>query len=137
MKKVSDDYQLSDKDFARLKLDIDNWRRNRIKHSPMPKVLWNSVAALAQKYGAASVARALHVDYKTLRGYLISSLSENTQKGFVEIYPAISNFVPHNFQNNNMLELSDKSGRKIIFHFGNSNSVDFFNLVETFFARRK
>jgi hypothetical protein len=50
-----------------LKRRISEWRNGRTERSPMPGEIWESAVTLAQIFGACKIARAVDLDYKSLR----------------------------------------------------------------------
>jgi len=46
---------------------IEHWRRVRAKRSPMPAELWESAVSLARVHGVYAIARALQLNYETLK----------------------------------------------------------------------
>ncbi len=46
---------------------IERWRATRTKRSPMPEPLWDAAVELAQAEGIYPIARALAVNYQTLK----------------------------------------------------------------------
>lgn len=63
---------------------VEGWRRNRMKPARMPESLWSTAAELAKKHGVNPVARALRLDYYSLKKRLDSS-SGSSAAGFVEV----------------------------------------------------
>jgi hypothetical protein len=53
---------------APLRARITQWRESRThRGAPMPAALWGAAVGVARRYGVASTARALGVDYGTLK----------------------------------------------------------------------
>ncbi|HKC82636.1 MAG TPA: hypothetical protein VKD46_01410 [bacterium] len=46
---------------------IEHWRRVRERRSPMPALLWAAAVALAAEHGVYPIARALRLNYETLK----------------------------------------------------------------------
>ena len=46
---------------------IEHWRRVRQRRSPMPAALWAAAVALAAEHGVYPIARALRLNYETLK----------------------------------------------------------------------
>ena len=51
----------------RLRGRIEQWRRARTKHGPMPEPLWQEAASLARGLGVCPVSRALGIGYESLQ----------------------------------------------------------------------
>lgn len=49
---------------------VDAWRRTRPKRGPMPRDLWEEAANLARIHGINPIARALGLDYYSLKAHL-------------------------------------------------------------------
>ena len=46
---------------------LDAWRKSRPKRGPIPAPLWKEAAALARAHGINAIARALRLDYYSLK----------------------------------------------------------------------
>lgn len=57
----------STEELAPLRKRIDEWRGSRAARGPMPVEIWDSAVVLARVYGACRIARAVDLDYKSLR----------------------------------------------------------------------
>jgi hypothetical protein len=98
-----------------VRLRLERWRKNREHRSPIPEELWASAAELASEYGLAKTARALRLDYYSLKERLKASgqpsaPEANTRPAFVELVPqppAISECT---------VELEDPSGARMRIH---------------------
>ena len=53
---------------ARTRERFERWRRARVGRPPIPDPLWASAVRLARRYGIYRTARALGVDYYSLKG---------------------------------------------------------------------
>jgi len=53
-----------------LRRRLERWRKIRRHGTPMPEELWASAAELAGQYGLARTARALRLDYYSLKARL-------------------------------------------------------------------
>ena len=49
---------------------IEMWRRTRERRTAMPEALWKAAAELARLRGVHPIARALRLDYYSLKGRL-------------------------------------------------------------------
>ena len=56
-----------------IRRQIEYWRTTRRRQSPMPGDLWDAAVGLAREQGICPVARALHVDYGSLKRRLTAS----------------------------------------------------------------
>src|SRR5262249_1306344 len=57
-------------DLAGVGVRFDGWRGARARGSAIPKPLWESAIRLARAQGIAPVARALRLDYYSLKRHL-------------------------------------------------------------------
>ena len=79
--------QLVDPRFRELQLRIERWRTTRPFRTAMPERLWRRAAALARSLGVNPVARALHLDYYSLkrRVDLVAVAKVESRPAFVEL----------------------------------------------------
>ena len=81
-------------DLSAVHREIDQWRcRRSHRRERMPEVLWDRAADLAGKYGLNPTARALKLNYCSLKKRLTETASAETapapaQPEFIEIPPA-------------------------------------------------
>jgi hypothetical protein len=57
-------------DLARMREEVDGWRRTRGKLGPMPAPLWKGAAALAGRLGVNPVKNVLGLNFNALREHL-------------------------------------------------------------------
>ena len=50
-----------------LRLQLENWRKNREKRTRVLETIWESAARLAEEFGPHRIARELHLSYATLK----------------------------------------------------------------------
>jgi len=119
-----------------VRLRLESWRRNRKRRSPIPEQLWASAAELAGEYGLAKIARALRLDYYSLKerlgpGNQPISPEAKTQPMFVELVPqapaAISECT---------IELDDPAGARMRVHIKGTALPDLAGLSEAFWRAR-
>jgi hypothetical protein len=120
-----------------VRLRLERWRRNRKHRSPIPEELWASAAELAGEYGLAKTARALRLDYYSLKERLGASgqpisPEAKTQLAFVELVPqapaAISECT---------VELEDPSGARMRVHIKGTAVPDLTGLSDAFWRARR
>ena len=119
-----------------VRLRLERWRRSRKHRSLIPEELWASAAELAGKYGLAKIARALRLDYYSLKerlgpGNQPISPEAKTQPMFVELVPqapaAISECT---------IELDDPAGARMRVHIKGTALPDLAGLSEAFWRAR-
>jgi len=54
-------------ELAALRQRVKGWREGRVDRGPMPVEIWDSAVVLGRIYGACKIARAVGLDYKSLR----------------------------------------------------------------------
>ena len=119
---------------------IEQWRRTRAKRSPMPEPLWDAAVRLARADGIYPIARALAVNYQTLkcRVALASNGSSRSPAGFVELTPMPEN-PAHAAESvsggETVLELSSGGGATLTIHFPAERELDVERLAEAFLRR--
>jgi hypothetical protein len=120
-----------------VRLRLERWRRNRKHRSPIPEELWASAAELAGEYGLAKTARALRLDYYSLKDRLGPSNQPispeaKTQPAFVELVPqapaAISECT---------VELEDPTGTRMRVHIKATALPDLSGISDAFWRARR
>lgn len=111
---------------------FERWRRNRKQRSPIPEELWASAADLARRYGLAKTARALGLDYYSLK----DRIEAGDRQGWREVNarPAFVELVPHPTAavSECTLELEDPRGARMRFHLKGTAVPDITHLSESF-----
>jgi hypothetical protein len=120
-----------------VRLRLERWRKNKKHRSPIPKELWASAAELAGEYGLAKTARALRLNYYSLKERLRPSNQPispeaKMQPAFVELVPqapaAISECT---------VELEDPSGARMRVHIKGTAVPDLTGLSDAFWRARR
>lgn len=73
-----------------IRLELENWRRERKRGQRIPENLWVKVVELARQHGVWPVARALHMDYSRLKrraGVGAEGGAMKAAAAFVELIP--------------------------------------------------
>ncbi len=114
---------------------IERWRTTRTKRSPMPEPLWDAAVELAQAEGIYPIARALAVNYQTLkcRVAMASNGSSRTPAGFVELTPMPANGSVS--RGELVLELSSGDGATLTIRLPSERELDVERLAEAFLRR--
>ncbi|MFC1482345.1 hypothetical protein ACFL51_00915 [Myxococcota bacterium] len=134
------------KDIRKVRDSVERWRQTRRKRSPMPKELWESAAALARKHGVSPVARALGVDYASLKKHAKQGAAPAAKRrrrrtpeasGFVELSAAQLATASRAAESHRTeVELTDEDGRRLSIRLANGETVDVVGLAEAFLSRR-
>jgi hypothetical protein len=111
---------------------LERWRGKRKQRSPIPAELWASAAHLARRYGLAKTARALRLDYYSLKERMEASDQQgspemSTRPAFVELIPQ-----PGAAVSECTMELEDPSGARMRIHLKGSGVPDLRGLSESF-----
>lgn len=114
---------------------IERWRATRTKRSPMPEPLWDAAVELAQAEGIYPIARALAVNYQTLkcRVAMASNGNSRTPAGFVELTPMPANGSVS--RGELVLELSSADGATLTIRLPSEREFDVERLAEAFLRR--
>ena len=114
---------------------FDHWRETRKVRSRIPESLWTSAVKMARAYGINRTARALRVDYYSLKERVESEASssgvskKNTSSTFVELaVPAIASTCEC------LLELEDVAGAKMRVHLKGVEVPDLAALSRSFWG---
>jgi hypothetical protein len=59
--------------------EIEAWRSNREKRTPIPTEIWSSAVGLAERYSVHRISRALGLNYRALKHRLIDSSEASTK----------------------------------------------------------
>lgn len=115
---------------------LERWRRTRTHRSPIPEELWASAGKLAGEYGLAKTARALRLDYYSLKERLESTHRPTSREAkappaFVELVPQASGSLCEC-----TVELEDRSGAKMRIHLKGTTVPDLSRLSEAFWRVR-
>ena len=114
---------------------FDRWRETRKVRSRIPESLWTSAVKMARAYGINRTARALRVDYYSLKERVEGEASssgvskKNTSSTFVELaVPAIASTCEC------LLELEDVVGAKMRVHLKSVEAPDLAALSRSFWG---
>ena len=117
---------------------VEHWRRVRERRSPMPAPLWAAAVALAAEHGIYPIARALGLNYETLKARVGRSAAVERQDvvrsaGFVALdgAPLISAAPPAE----SVVELSGADGAKLVIRLAGWEALDVLDLAEAFWRR--
>jgi len=120
---------------------IEEWRRTRVKRSPMPKELWAAAVGVAADEGVYATARRLRVNYESLKARMdrgpapgAAVVSGTAAPSFIELKPmtpaGLGATAP-------VIELSNAAGEKLTFRFESGAVVDVMSLADAFWSRSR
>lgn len=111
---------------------LERWRRNRKQRSPIPEELWASAVDLGRSYGLAKTARALRLDYYSLKERIDAGDRQGPREiserpAFVELIPQ-----PTAAVSECTMELENRSGARMRIHLKGSGVPDLTGLSDSF-----
>jgi hypothetical protein len=114
---------------ARAQRKIEQWRQQHRPRARLPEDLWREAAKLACAHGINRIARALRLDYYTLKERAAAAAeSGDRDPRFVEVLPGMT---PAS-QPQCMIELEDGSGAKMRIHVQGGDMPDVAALARVF-----
>jgi hypothetical protein len=128
----------SSAELKRLRTRIERWRATRAKRSPMPEPLWEAAVTLAQREGLYPVARALRLNYESLKTRVGAGSPHRAVRGarvpagFVEL-PPLSLAAPP--PAGPVLEWQDRHGGKLTIRLAAGQPVAVERVAAHFFRR--
>jgi hypothetical protein len=72
---------------VRVRRQVEQWRRGHRPRAPLPPSLWRQIAELARAWGINQTARALHMDYYSIKKHAEATGSDEEAPRFVEVLP--------------------------------------------------
>ena len=137
---------------------VETWRRTREKRGPMPEELWSEAVVLAKEHGTCRIARAVGIDYASLRGRLQRSgtapaRQDESSGGFVELPTTVpadrlacrepgrtveggagstTQFVGAEIEPTATVELTARDGARMTVRLQGTGSVDLLGLAQAF-----
>jgi hypothetical protein len=114
---------------SRVQRKIEQWRERHRPRSPLPEELWREAAELAGVHGINRTARALRLDYYSLkkRAAIAAAGDERTPE-FVEVLPGgLGDVRPQC-----LIELEDGGGAKMRIHLQGGSLPDVAELTRAF-----
>jgi hypothetical protein len=116
---------------------IQDWRQSRKVPGPMPGELWDAAVALAKEFGVCRIARALTLDYTTLRKRTEKTPAAGLVKPtFVQLPAALA---PENVPSTNLgatIEISARDGSRMRIHLETGRGMEAVSIVAAFLDRR-
>ena len=127
-------------EIARLREQVEEWRRTRRGHGPMPAELWAAAVVLARKRGLYETARGIGIDYGSLAKRMkeespAEAAGSLAKVKFVE-WSGAELLGQESKPAGAVVEMSDTSGRRLTVHLGGAEPVDIVGVVAAFYGRR-
>ncbi len=121
------------KEFKELRQDIDYWRKNRSKLTPIPEELWRRAAKQATVHGVTLVSNELRLHYTKLKDRVAEvEAIVPAPTTFVELDPVT---VLNDPVRDVIVEVTGGDGSAMSLHLPALESRDVAGLVEAFFRR--
>ena len=106
------------------------WRQSHKPRSRIPESLWDSAVHAVSKYGLHRTAKALHLDYYTLKKRLEGgNVAKDPSPSFIELRPPVREPVSEC-----LIELENRNGAKMRIHIKGNGTPDL-NAIGTMFWR--
>jgi len=124
---------------GRVRTEIEMWRRDRKKQSPMPGPLWESATSLAETYGVYRISQALRLSYDSLRRRVESSKESTVTpllepSSFVEL-GGVSVMRPGS--SSVEIEMCKPDGSRMSVRVSEWSEVDVTSMIEEFWSRSR
>jgi hypothetical protein len=114
-----------DSEMAPVRRALEAWRKNRPARQPIPEALWIQMADLGHTHGVSLVARALRVDYYTLKRRVRERMPA---PDFVEVTMAPAD----DPRRGCTAELEDRRGRKLLLRWSSAPGSELLGVVQAF-----
>jgi len=120
-----------------LRGQIQNWRESRKVPGPMPGELWDGAVVLARKFGVCRIARALTLDYTSLR-----KRAEKVPEGglvkptFVHLPMTVAPEMAPSAAPGATIEISTPDGARLHIHLEAGRGIEATGIVAAFLERR-
>ena len=117
---------------------VEHWRRVRNRRSPMPAPLWTAAVALAAEHGIYPIARALRLNYETLKARVgrsadVERTGVTRSAGFVAVDGA--SLIGAGPPAGSVVELSGADGAKLVIRLAGREALDVRALAAAFWRR--
>lgn len=111
-----------------LRRRIEYWRRTRERRTVMPAELWREAVALARRGGVYAVARAVGIDFGSLRRRMAEAGAVGSSgpdaRSFVELSGAQILGAASSAASGAVVELSDRDGNRLTVRLAAGAGVD-------------
>jgi hypothetical protein len=116
-----------------LRHQIQEWRKARKGPGPMPEELWSAAVALAKAFGVCRIARALPLDYTSLRKRVEKHPESGLVKPtFVQLPAALAAAAPPP----TTIEISARDGARMVIHLEAGRAMEAASIVAAFLGSR-
>lgn len=126
-------------EIAQLRERVEEWRRARRGHGPMPAELWAAAVAVTRKHSLSETARGVGIDYgslaKRMKDDHSAKAGSQAKVEFVE-WSGVELLGQVAKPASAVVEMSDPSGRRVTIHLGGAEPVDVAGIVAAFCGAR-
>ena len=111
------------------------WRETKSQRSPIPKYLWAGAVQLAQEYSICRVAKALRLDYNTLKRHVLADRAENSPQA--ESSPCFVEFELSSSPSSTeyRVEIEDRDGAKLKMQLKGTSLPNPLDIISAFWSR--
>lgn len=125
-------------DVKQVRSRIERWRKTREKRTRMPEKLWRAAVVLGKTHGVYSTAKALAINYETLKKRVGQSPKKrrdgaSRSAGFVELDG--TQLVGLSGPNGKVVEFSRADGAKLTIRLPMCEDLDVTGLAAAFWSR--
>ena len=126
---------------ARVEPALAAWRLQRRHREAIPETLWRRIVPLAQAHGISPVARALGVNYTTLKERTVVGANgvdrpvEKQTDGFIEV--PVTGAGHWSASPQWTIELEDRQGTKLTLRLAQGESTNALALAQGLWSRRQ
>ena len=126
---------------ARVQPTLAAWRLRRRHREAIPETLWRMIVPLAQAHGVSPVARALGINYTTLKERTVVGANgvslqvEKRADGFIELPVAAPG--PWSTSSQWTIELEDRQGAKLTLRLAQAETTTALALAQGLWSRRQ
>ncbi len=126
---------------ARVQPALAAWRLRRRHREAIPESLWRMIVPLARAHGVSPVARALGVNYTTLKERTVVGVNgvnrpvEKQPDGFIAVPVAAPG--PWSASPQWTIELEDRQGAKLTLRLAQAESTTALELAQGLWSRRQ
>ena len=111
------------------------WRETRSQRSPIPQYLWTAAVQLAQEYSICRIAKALRLDYNTLKRHVLADRTENSPQAesspsFIEFELSSSPPITEC-----RVEIEDRDGAKLNMQVKGTSLPNPLDILSAFWSR--
>lgn len=109
------------------------WRETRAQRSPIPHYLWTAAVRLTQEYSICRIAKALRLDYNTLKRHVLADQTKNSPQ--LESSPSFIEFELSPPITECLVEIEDRDGAKLKMQLKGPALTNPLDILSAFWSR--